>query len=66
MDGTSVDGRRDGFGTFNRPINLWRMSPKVNAMAMSTVKPNTKPRNLPYAVLIRFTRYWMVLCVGLF
>ena len=43
----------------------WQPDKSEEQLSVSC-KFTTECIDLPYAALIRFTRYWMVLCVGLF
>lgn len=46
-----------------KAIDTFRAATKVLNFAY---KEHDKSHDLPCAALIRFTKYWMMLCVGLF
>lgn len=48
-----------------KAIDTFRAATKVLNFAYH-IKSIDKSHDLPCAVLVKFTKYWMMLCVGLF
>ena len=46
-----------------KAIGTFRAAKKCSTLHIKSID---KSRDLPYTALIRFTKYWIVLCVGLF
>lgn len=46
-----------------KAVGTFRAAKKCSTLHIKSID---KSRDLPCAVLVRFTKYWMMLCVGLF